>query len=96
MTEIFSDTVLLEGFVIICDDTGELVSPDHTVSGDWNYQEQVLGEKRRLVLGSFENVKIFSDQSEADAIAAQKSAEDGDTYSVQKITRRKIELYTLE
>lgn len=94
MSNAYSSVTLSTHYVIIQEESGELVSPVHDVDGWWEYREIALPSGNELVMETFDNIALFNSAEEAEAVAV-KLREDGDTYTVMEVSRKRAEYFVL-
>lgn len=95
MSNDYSSVTVSAHYVIIQEESGELVSPVHDVDGSWDYREIALPDGNQLVMETFDNIALFDSAEAAEAVAS-KLREDGDTYTVLKVSKKRAEYFVLE
>ncbi len=92
----YSPNIISKHYVIICDDTGELVSSPTTEDGSWDYREIPLPNDREIIVKFMDNVWAFDDKKEADTLAKTLHKKYKNDYTVITIIKKQVEYFVVE
>lgn len=92
----YSPETVSTHYVIICDETGDLVSPNKLIEGSWDYSEIAFPNARKMLIDLLDDVAVFDNQKEAEVLAKTLAEQDGDNYTVMTIIKERVEYFVLK